>query len=73
MHAGLRDGSLRKAATERGVPVVLYEAGEALRFDEWAIRGGLLGVVSAMQRLQMIPLPRKPRTPSLPLVAEKNH
>ena len=30
----LRDGSSRSAALKRGVPVLVYEAGEGLRFDE---------------------------------------
>ena len=37
LHAGLRDGSLRAAATDAGVTVLLYEGGEAWRFDEDAI------------------------------------
>ena len=36
-------GDLRAAAHERGVPVIVYEAGEALRFDEAAIRAGVKG------------------------------
>jgi hypothetical protein len=45
----LREGSLRQAAAEMGIPTLLYEAGEALRFDEVAIRAGLRGVMSVMQ------------------------
>ncbi len=37
MHANTRDGSLRQAATKKGIPVLLYEAGEALRFNSQAI------------------------------------
>jgi len=40
----LRDGSLRQAVTDLGVPMLLYEGGEALRFDEVAIRAGLAGL-----------------------------
>ena len=32
--ANLRDGSLRQEVMEHGIPMLLYEAGEALRFDE---------------------------------------
>ncbi|AXS38768.1 succinylglutamate desuccinylase/aspartoacylase family protein [Breoghania sp. L-A4] len=50
----LRDGSLRKSASEAGVDVLLYEAGEALRFDEWSIRVGVKGILRVMKRLGMI-------------------
>ena len=43
----LRDGSLRMAARELGKDVLVYEAGEALRFDESAIRLGEEGEVIA--------------------------
>lgn len=33
MNSNLRDGSLRQCADELGIPVLLYEAGQALRFD----------------------------------------
>ena len=33
LHAKIRDGSLRHAAREKGAKVLLYEAGEPLRFD----------------------------------------
>ena len=34
LHSRIRDGSLRGAATERGATVLLFEGGEALRFDD---------------------------------------
>jgi len=53
--SALRDGSLRDAATEHGIPVLVYEAGEALRFSEPAIRIGVRGVFSVMRELAMLP------------------
>lgn len=53
--SNLRDGSLREYVTEMGIPMLLYEAGEALRFDEASIRVGLRGVISVMKSLEMIP------------------
>ncbi|MGE0213657.1 MAG: succinylglutamate desuccinylase/aspartoacylase family protein [Parvibaculaceae bacterium] len=50
----LRDGSLRKAAIERKVKVLVFEGGEALRFDEQAIRAGLAGILRVMRHLGMI-------------------
>jgi len=54
LNSNLRDGSLRQAVLERGVPVLLYEAGEALRFDEVAIRAGVRGVISVMRFVGML-------------------
>ena len=53
--ANLRDGSLRQAVLERGVPMLLYEGGEALRVDEGAVRAGLRGVLAVMRTLGMLP------------------
>lgn len=48
-----RTGTLREAAGE--LPVLLYEAGEALRFDDLAIRAGLQGILRVMRHLGMLP------------------
>jgi len=55
----LRDGSLREAARELNIPVLLYEAGEALRFDDVAIRAGVRGVLGVMSHLGMRPKNKK--------------
>ncbi|MEZ5914726.1 MAG: M14 family metallopeptidase [Parvularculaceae bacterium] len=54
LNAQLRDGSLRQAAQERGCLMLLYEAGEALRFDEKSVRIGVRGVLNVMRSLGMI-------------------
>ena len=64
----IRDGSLRECAVERGLPILVYEAGEALRFDEVCIRAGLRGIVKVMRHLGMLPSARKTRSIS-PVVA----
>ena len=63
----LRDGSLRGEAAERGTPVLLYEAGEGLRFDEFAVRVGLAGILRVMRDEAMLAAKgiAKARTPSL--------
>ncbi len=69
INAPVRDGSLRGYAAEEGIPTLLYEAGEALRFDEVSIRAGLRGLLSVMRRLQMLP-ERKSKTRQIePMVA----
>ena len=51
--AKFRDGSLRQTAAKSNVDVLLYEAGEALRFDELAIRVGVKGILRIMSHLEM--------------------
>ncbi|MGB3403941.1 MAG: succinylglutamate desuccinylase/aspartoacylase family protein [Microcoleaceae cyanobacterium] len=53
IHSQTRDGSLRQAATQKGIPVLLYEAGEALRFDRQAIQIGVNGILQVMTSLGM--------------------
>ncbi len=55
LNAGYREGSLRSAAAEHGVPVAVYEAGEALRFDEACIRAGVNGLARVLRELGMLP------------------
>ena len=64
INAGLRKGSLRETAGRFGVPVLVYEAGEALRFDENCIRIGVNGIVNLMRALDMLPHVRGPAKPS---------
>jgi predicted deacylase len=62
VNSTLRDGSLREAASERGIPVMVFEAGEGLRFDETAIRIGVRGTLDVLRHLGMIT--RKPTSRS---------
>lgn len=50
----LRAGSLRQAARDKGIEMLLYEAGEGLRFDELAVRTGVAGILRVMRRLGMV-------------------
>ncbi|WP_235263582.1 succinylglutamate desuccinylase/aspartoacylase family protein [Nitrincola sp. A-D6] len=59
LNAPLREGSLRQTAYEKKTPMLVYEAGEALRFDEVSIRGGVNGILSVMRALEMLPKSRK--------------
>ncbi len=54
MISKLRDGSLRKAAQERGVDVLLFEGGEGLRFDELSARVGVAGILRVMHAMGMV-------------------
>ncbi len=71
INASMRDGSLRKAAAEEGVHTILYEAGEALRFDEEAVRAGVRGILSVMTSIEMLrPSTRRPTPQNDQLIAD---
>ena len=55
LHSELRDGSLRSVAQDSGIPILLYEAGEALRFDEVCIRIGVKGIINVLREINMLP------------------
>ena len=54
MHSRTRDGSLRHAATDAGATVLLYEGGEALRFDRRPIEMGTAGVLRVLAEVGTI-------------------
>lgn len=54
MHAKLRDGSMRAAATATGSTVLLYEGGEAWRYDRAAIEAGTVGVRRVLAHLGLL-------------------
>ena len=53
--ASIRDGSLRQAAAELGIPMLLFEGGEALRYEERVIQTALQGILAVMESIGMIP------------------
>jgi len=76
LNASLRDGSLRQAAVEKGTKVLLYEAGQALRFDELSIRAGIRGITNVLAKLNMLSKPkRKPakKPPITPFIANTSN
>nr|WHW29162.1 putative succinylglutamate desuccinylase/aspartoacylase family protein [uncultured bacterium] len=54
LHAKLRDGSMRAAATAADSTVLLYEGGEAWRIDENAAAVGSRGILRVLRQLEMI-------------------
>lgn len=54
MQSPIREGSLRQAARDVKTRVLLYEAGEGLRFDEVSVRAGQVGILRVMKSLGMI-------------------
>lgn len=72
LNSTLRDGSLREAATALGIRMLLYEAGEGLRFDELCIRAGLTGVLNVMRELGMLGRQRRQTREAAPFVARSS-
>ena len=72
INADVRDGSMRQAAVEKGLTMLLYEAGEALRFDELSIRAGLRGVINIMRHIGMLNKSRSKKTFAAPFIARNS-
>ena len=66
-------GTLRACANKKDINMLVYEAGEALCFDEVSIRGGVSGIVNVMREVGMLKrISRKRKKPrKLPLMATK--
>lgn len=73
LNSSIRDGSLRESAAENGVPLIVYEGGEALYFDEKAISVGVKGVLSAMRSIGMIAKSTKKQTKKPVFIAHSSH
>ena len=54
VNSDIRDGSLRQAAVEMGIPMLLFEGGEALRYEEKIIKTAVSGILSVMQSIGML-------------------
>jgi predicted deacylase len=70
--SALREGSLRSEAAARGTPVLLFEAGEGLRFDEFAVRAGVAGILRVMRDQAMVGAKGIARTRSQSLVCRSS-
>lgn len=53
INSSLKDGSLREAARKKKVISLLFEGGEALRFEEDVIKAGVKGCLSVMRNIGM--------------------
>jgi uncharacterized protein len=68
--ARLRDGSLREAVSAKGIPMLLYEGGEALRFNELAINVGMGGILAVMREIGLLHGKAKRSEKAEPLIAK---
>jgi len=54
----LPDGSLREYAFNKNISILVYEAGESLRFDNFSIKTGVNGILNVMYELKMLKPPK---------------
>jgi predicted deacylase len=73
LNSDIRDGSLREATVELGIPLLLYEAGEALRFDELSIRAGVRGIINILRALEMLPASKSKTSSKKPFIARTSN
>ena len=73
LNSNLRDGSLRAEAQNVGCDILLYEAGEALRFNETAIRIGVRGVLAVMRHIGMLPNLKPSKRHITPVQPKSSH
>ncbi len=69
------EGTYRACASEDQVPTIVYEAGEALRFDPASVKAGVQGILRVMEMLDMLPLSRsdKRRTGMKPVQVHRSY
>jgi hypothetical protein len=73
INANLRDGSLREAVSGLKIPMLLYEGGESLRFNEKVIDLGVKGILSVMKKIKMIANVKKDEVSKESFIAESSH
>lgn len=63
-------GSLRRAATESGVPTIIFEAGEPNRFQHHVVEIGTAGVLRVMKHLGMVD--KRPPRPGINILVKRS-
>lgn len=72
LNSTTRENTLRSATKQYNIPTLLYEAGEALRFDEIPIRAGVKGILAVMRELNMLPASKVRNTRYNPVVSTRS-
>lgn len=73
INTSLIEGSLRQSALKYGIPIIVYEAGEALRFDEFSIQIGVKGIINIMREIGMLKkTPHKTHKRVKPAIAQSS-
>ena len=69
----IREGSLRSIAAERDISILVYEAGEGLRFDEFAVRLGVTGILNVMRHMEILPKSKGTKKKAAPITSHSSH
>ena len=64
-----RKGMLRHAATRKGIPTIVYEAGEPMRFQRRLVHLGVVGIRNMLANVGLYPFRRRP--PKFHVVVEE--
>jgi predicted deacylase len=72
LDASPRDGSLREMVDDQNIPMLLYEAGTALRFDKRAALLGVDGIFNVMRAIGMLPPAKLISKPLNPFIARSS-
>lgn len=72
LNASPRDGSLREMVDDKKIPMLLYEAGTALRFDKRAAMMGVDGILNVMRTIGMLPPLPHPHKTTTPFIAKSS-
>lgn len=72
LDAELREGSLRKVAYDKNIPLLLFEGGQSMRFDQIPIRVGTQGVIGVMRHLGMLPKAKHNSKRTVPMLAKRS-
>lgn len=70
LNTGIVEGSLRAEVEKMQIAVIVYEAGEALRFNEVSIRAGVTGIIAVFRELGMLPKLKRRQSQRQPLIAK---
>lgn len=54
LHSEGTEGTLRRAATEKGIPSLTLEAGAPMRLEEESVRQGVAGIETLLSRMNML-------------------
>ena len=73
LNSTLRQGTLRQAAYDMGVKMLLFEGGEALRFDEHSITVALHGILNVMHTVGMLEGDKMFSVPQTVVTAKSSH
>jgi predicted deacylase len=73
LNSNLRDGSLRASAKDAGCKILLFEAGEALRFNEVSIVSGVKGILAVMRTIDMLPASKARKSKREPIRSDSSH